>query len=265
MAKGVSIKFRSYIESVPALLKLIGLPKELSKHNSIVLKPRIQPTGENTPKDFVEAVLAFCIEHKNPGAKIFIAEGVDGEETIDLFQKEGYKELAEKYSVSLLDLNEAETEEVNSFDFLHFDNIQYPKILQESFVISLPKLSENAEDVMNSSLSNMLGVFPAAHYSGFFSSKKTKIKKAPVRYAIHDIVKCKMPDFAVIDASAFGVVLAGLPLEIDKQAAKILGRDIKTIPHLRTIEESIALKAEREAKREEQKAFEKSLTAEPTE
>jgi uncharacterized protein (DUF362 family) len=261
MAKGVSIKFRSYLESVPAILNLIGLPKELSKHNSIVLKPRIQPNGDNTPKDFVEAVLAFCLENKNPDAKVFIAEGVDGEETIDLFQKEGYKELAEKYSVSLLDLNEAETTEINSPEFLQFDKISYPKILSESFVISLPKLSETAEDTMEASLSNMLGAFPASHYTGFFSSKKTKIRKWPIKYSIHDILKCKMPDFALIDASHLGVLLAGLPLEVDKQASKLLGKDVKSVAHLKMIDESIALKAEREKKREEQKAFEKSLSS----
>jgi uncharacterized protein (DUF362 family) len=261
MAKGVSIKFKNYQESIPAILGLVGLGKELQKHNSIVLKPRIQPTGDNTSKDFVEAVLVFCIENKNPDAKIFIAEGVDGEETIDLFQKEGYKELAEKYSVSLLDLNEAETAEVNSQEFLQFDKIMYPKILSESFVISLPKLSENAEDAIEASISNMLGAFPAAHYTGFFSSRKSKIRKWPIRYSIHDIIKCKMPDFAVIDASSQGVVLAGVPLDVDKQALRILGRDIKTVPHLKMVEDSIALKAEREAKRAEQKALEKALTS----
>jgi len=262
MAKGVSIKFRSYYESVPALLGLIGLPKELQKHNSIVLKPRIQPSGENTSRDFVEAVLSFCIEHKNPGAKIFIAEGVDGEETIDLFQKEGYKELAEKYSVSLLDLNEAETVEISSPEFIQFDSIMYPKILKESFVISLPKLSENAADVMESSVSNMIGAYPASHYSGFFSSKKIKLTKGPIKNAIHDIIKCKMPDFAVTDASDKGVIIAGVPLEVDKQGARLIGKDFRAVQHLRTIEDSFALKAEREARREQQKALEKALSPE---
>jgi len=263
MAKGVSIKFKNYQESIPAILNLIGLGKELQKHNSIVLKPRIQPFGDNTPKDFVEAVLAFCLENKNPEAKIFIAEGVDGEETIDLFQKEGYKELAEKYSVSLLDLNEAETTEISSSEFLQFEKIMYPKILSESFVISLPKLSETAEDTMEASLSNMLGAFPAAHYTGFFSSKKSKIRKWPIRYSIHDIIKCKMPDFAVIDASHLGVLLAGLPLEVDKQASRLLGKEFKSVAHLKMVDESIALKAEREQRKAEQRALEKSLA--PTE
>ena len=49
MAKGVSIKFRSYSETVPRLLDLINLKKELKKHSKIVLKPHLgEIKGEKT-------------------------------------------------------------------------------------------------------------------------------------------------------------------------------------------------------------------------
>ena len=48
-----------------------------------------------------------------------------------------------------------------------------------------------------------------------------------------------MPDFAVIDASSHGVILAGMPLELDKQLAKILSKDWKAIPYIKLMDESL--------------------------
>lgn len=253
MTKGVSIKFRSYAETIPRLLEVIGLQKELKKHSKIVLKPSLKAAeGEknlSTRVQFVEEVLKFCLKHKNPVAEVFIAEGADGIDTEDLFKELGYNNLAEKYSVGLIDLNNAEAEKVESFDFLKFSEIMYPKILKESFVISLPPLAADAEVVLSASLSNMLGAFPSAYYKGLFSKKKKKIRKWSIKYSIHDVLKCKMPDFAVIDASEKGMILAGLPIEADKQAAKLLGIEWKTIGYLRIINESFA--EEEKLKKEE--------------
>ena len=91
----------------------------------------------------------------------------------------------------------------------------------------------------------MLGAFPAKYYSGFFSQKKNKIRKWPIKYSIHDILKCKMPNFSIIDASAHGQILAGISIEIDKQAAKLSGKEWKLIPHLKLISESFSQKPEK--------------------
>ena len=94
----------------------------------------------------------------------------------------------------------------------------------------------------------MLGAFPADYYSGFFSSKKSKIRKHPIKYSIHDILKCKMPDFTIIDASEKGIILAGRPLEMDKQAARLLEKDWKSISHLRLVDETFAEEGDKNGK-----------------
>ena len=99
----------------------------------------------------------------------------------------------------------------------------------------------------------MLGAFPANNYKGFFSRTKSKIRKWPIKYAIHDVLKCKVPDFAIMDSSEKGVILAGLPHEIDKQAAKLLALDWKDIGHLKLIEESF-LEEQIKGKSEEAKS-----------
>jgi len=248
MAKGISIKFNSYQTTIPKLLDLINLGKELKKHSKIIIKPYIQPileqASENNPStpiniQFVEAVLSYCIKNKNPVSEVFIAEGADGNNTMELFAQQGYTKLAEHYSIGLIDLNSTEVEEIFNNKYLKFPEIVYPRVLREAFVISLAKLSSSEELGLRGSLPNMLGAFPLDYYKGFFSNTKKRVKKWPLKYSIHDVLLCKMPDFAMIDASEKGAILAGMPFEIDKQASKLLGIDWKNVPYLRLIEENI--------------------------
>ena len=251
MVKGVSAKFKSYEETVPRFLQFIKFDQTLKGHESIVLKPSLKNTrSHNTSVTFVEEVLKFCLTHKDTGAEIMIAEGSDGEETMDVFEQGGYRRLAEKYGVSLVDLNNAEVEEINQSDFMKFESIFYPKMLLKSYIITLPRLGTDEELEMQGSLSTMIGAFPSAYYRGLFSSGKNKIRRDPIKYAIHDIVRCKVPDVALIDASEYGLLLAGKPLELDKQAARILGKDWRTIQHLRLIDESFTQAAQAAQARE---------------
>jgi len=251
MAKGASIKFQSYGETIPKLLNLMNLQSELKKYDKIVLKPALSENPEeSTSPEFTEEVLKFILQNRNPVTEVFIAEGADGSDTYDLFDSLNYKKLAEKYDVSLIDLNNAETKPVSDYSFLKFSEIEYPSILSNSFVISIPKLTENEETELSASLSSMLGAFPSSHYKGFFSRTKNKIRKWPIKYSIHDILRCKMPDFAIIDASRQGVILAGLPLEMDKQSAKLLGKEWKSVPYLNLLDVEFSDK-EKEQEKEE--------------
>jgi len=242
MVKGVSIRFQSYNETIPKLLKAIGFERELKKHEKILLKPSLEENENNsTNTSFVENVLKFIIENKNPGADVFIVEGCDGHDTEEVFEDLGFRGLSEKYGVGLIDLNDADTEIIEDGEFLRFDKIFFPRILQEGFLISLPKLREDEESIISCSLSGMLGAFPASYYKGFFSRSKNKIKKWPLKYSIHDILKCKMPDFAIVDASENGAILAGNPIEMDKQASKLLAIDWKEVPYIRLVDENFRI------------------------
>ena len=239
MVKGVSIKFKSFEESAPKILELIKLGDELKKYERIVIKPRVvQNKEDSSDVRFVEQIVKFCVANKNPGAGVSIAEGVDGENTMELFEEQGYKQLAETHGASLVDLNKTQCDSIGSNDFVGFESIMYPSILKDSFVISMPSLRENDKTQFTGALANMLGAFPSEYYRGFFSSSKTKIRKFPIKYAIHDVLKVKVPQFAVIDASEKGEILAGIPFDMDKQGTKLLGKDPKAIQYLRLIEQS---------------------------
>ncbi len=240
MAKGLAIKFSSYEKSVPKVLELVNLQKELKKYDSIVIKVPLNPDSENKLSlDFLESVLKFIVMNKNPVSSVYIAEGSDGADTAELFEKEGYSSLSEKYGVGLLDLNTAETEQVRDGEFLELEQIQYPKILLNSFILSLAKTGVSNSLGMEGSLSSMIGAYPANHYRGFFSKEKNKLKKYNIKNVIHDILKCKMPNFSIIDASNEGMILAGLPLEMDKQAARLINMDWRSIQYLRLLDEAL--------------------------
>jgi hypothetical protein len=140
--------------------------------------------------------------------------------------------MAEKYGIGLIDLNEADSKEISHEEFISLDSIMYPSILLESFIISLPKLSTSSNHSISASLDNMRGAYPSKHYKGWFSSSKNKLNKNPVSSQIIDILKCKMPEYAIVDASDKGYILLGQPHEIDKQCARLLGLDPKKIHHL---------------------------------
>jgi uncharacterized protein (DUF362 family) len=239
-AKGVAVSLKSYKETIPKILGLIKFQNELKKHDKIVLKPNLIPGFPeiSTKPEFLEQILDFCIKNKNPGSEIFIAEGCDGQDTQEIFDDFGFSALAERYGVGLIDLNNSETEIIENPDFIKFESIHYPKLLSESFIISCPQLGSHGDIGVAASLDNMIGAFSSNHYSGFFSSTKNKLAKYPLKYQIHDILKCKFPDLAVIDGNELNVILVGQPLEMDKQSAKALGLNWKNLPHLRLIDES---------------------------
>lgn len=254
MAKGISIKFNSYVQTMPKLLQLIKFEKEIQKHDKIILKPSLKNNeSQSTQVEFVEEIIKYCLAHKKNESSIFIAEGSDGEDTMEMFENRGYKTLSEKYNIGLLDLNESEIEEIQDGNFLKFESIAYPKILLDSFLISLPKLAEDSEFEMQGALSTMIGAFPSKYYQGIFARKKSKIRKWPIKYSIHDILRCKMPNFTIIDASEQGSIIAGMPIEMEKQAAKLIGKEWKNIGYLKIVDESFSKEIEKMQKDEEEK------------
>lgn len=242
MVKGVAVKFSSYAETIPKILKLIKLDNELKKHERIVLKVNLVSgdSSRSTKPEFIEPIIQFCVSHKNPGSEVILAEGCNGEETMELFESQGYSKLAEKYSLGLIDLNQSHTVEIQNPEFLRFESIHYPEVLVNSFVITVTPLAQDEELSITSSLDSMLGAFPSSKYRGFFARTKNKLDNYPVKYQVHDILKCKMPDLALIDASEKGLFIAGKPLDMDKQAAKVLGFDWNRVPHLRLVDESFS-------------------------
>ncbi len=241
-AKGVAVRMSSYEGSIGKVLNLIKFNEEIKKHEKLIIKVHLVPgkLEESTKSEFVEEIIKFCLLNKNPTAEIIIAEGVNGADTRQIYDERGFTKLAEKYGVGLVDLNESQTVQIQSPGFLRFDWVHYPEILLNSFVIIASTLSPHEELGVSASLNTMVGAFPAKNYSGFFAKTKNKLDRFPLKYQVHDILKCKMPELALIDCLDKGLLIVGKPSEMDKQAAKVLGLDWNQVQHLRLIEESFS-------------------------
>jgi len=239
------LDFRSYEESVPALLESCGLARMLKGKRLVILKPNLtcnKAPPTTTPVRFVERIVKYIKE--NSDAKIIIAEGSGGNSTQESYHELGYRRIAERYGIELIDLNTSEIVTIKSEMFLRFDEIYFPKIMLDGFVISLPILKEHSQASITVSLKNMLGCFPSRYYSEG-KPWKGKIHKWPIEYSIHDILVCKFPDFAVCDANIaqlgnevhgrpkkIGKLIAGSPLDVDKRGAELLGHEWRRIKHI---------------------------------
>lgn len=248
MTKGVSIKLASYQETIPKLLKLIKFEQELQKHDHIIIKPTLNENPAlSTPRELVELIVAYTAKYKRDDATLALAEGADGLDTSELFESQGYRGLAEHYNVSLIDLNNVECEAIGKNEFVGFEEIMYPRVLKNAFVISLPAVRQDETMQLEASLSNMQGAFPARYYKGIFSRRKNKLDAYPLKYQVHDINLCKMPNFALFALTDKGVLLAGNPLDMDKQAATLLGMDWRSVGYLRMLDETTTSMAIKQA------------------
>jgi len=236
-------------------LDSLDFSKKIEKENKIILKPNLTCCKEfptTTHPKFVEEIIKY-IRKYNKEAELIIAEGSGGDPTEKCFKALGYKELSEKYNIPLINLNAVETLRIENPEFKKFSFIDYPKILLDGFLISLPVLKEHIEATVTISLKNMLGCYPSAQDG---KNWKTEMHQWHIDYSIHDIVVCRYPDFAICDASVgqlkneiygpqkeFNLLLAGEPLELDKRGAFILGHDWEKIRHLVFIDEYLKSKS----------------------
>jgi len=78
MSQGITVNFKSYKETIPQVLKLIKLENELKKFDKIILLVNLEDSDNSTSPEFIEPILRFCLENKNPVSEIFIASGADG-------------------------------------------------------------------------------------------------------------------------------------------------------------------------------------------
>lgn len=244
--------FTSFAGDVPALLDRAGLAPLLGGHDQVLLKPNLvnsAPPPITTPVEFVRQVALFVRQHSD--AEIIVGEGCGDTllETDEIFAELGYDRLASELGLTLLDLNYADlTCRSDSFAVV-FPEMHLPKILFESFVISLPVLKAHSLSIVTGALKNMIGCAPPEHYQGVHGMWKKAMFHGRMQQSIRDLISYRRPDFAVMDASVgmaeyhlggpkcdppIGRLLASAdPLALDREACGLLGIDWRSVGHLR--------------------------------
>jgi len=249
--KTVCAEFLSYEASVPAVLDDIAAGNILSRQTAVLIKPNLvnaTPHPVTTPPACVEAVIKYV--RSCTSADITIAEGCGdaSRATDEIFDLLGYRDLADRTGVSLLDLNHLPLRRVRNPQCPVFPEMFLPEIAFTHFIISVPVLKAHSLADMTGTLKNMLGFAPPEHYSGRFGTWKKAAFHGKMQPSIIDLNRHRCPDLSLMDASIgladyhlggrrceppAAKLIAGFdPLSVDRLAAECLDLDWKQIGHL---------------------------------
>lgn len=228
----------------------MGLDSVLAVQRRIVIKPNLVTEAAppvTTDVRCVEAIARFCLIYSC--AEVVVAEGSGGADTGDCFNTLGYTDMAHRLGIRLVDLDQEPLVLKEEQRAVLYPFFQLPRILDGSFIISVPVLKEHTITDISLSLKNMIGICPASEFSGYLSYKKSRVHQDNVDRAIVDInLHCPV-DLAVIDGvlgmrgshlggpvlnPPAGVIIAGRdPVAVDAQGARILGYNWRNVEHLR--------------------------------
>lgn len=247
----VVVRFESYDRSVPEVLDSLNAHIVLAGQPRILIKPNLvndAPHPVTTPADCCEAIIRYVKACSD--ADIIVAEGCGDAvlETDDIFDALGYRDLARRLGITLLDLNHAPVVKKENKHCPRFPTIYLPEIAFNSYIISVPVLKAHSLSQLSGTLKNMVGFAPPEYYSGHYGYWKKAVFHKDIHQAILDLNSYRTPDLSIMDAS-LGLVehhlggpqcnppvsklIGGFdPADIDRRAAELLGMDWRTVGHL---------------------------------
>jgi len=246
-----TVDFSTYHESVSLTLDKIGAKEVFAKQSAILIKPNLTNASRHpvtTSVECCEAVVEYV--RSCSSADIIIAEGPGDPslETEEIFDLLGYRRMAIREGIPLVDLNTAPLKKLKNKDCPVFPEMYLPEIAFTHFIISVPVLKAHSLATMTGTLKNMMGFAPPKYYSGNFGVWKKAAFHGNMHQAIIDLNRYRRADLSLMD-STIGLadhhlggsrcnppvnkIIAGFnPLEVDRAAATLLGLDWKRIPHL---------------------------------
>lgn len=245
MSRVTSVKFVDYPSSIAKALDLLGAGGRMPQDGLIIIKPNLtnsSPPPVTTSVAAVEAVYSYCRAHTQ--AEIAIGEGCGSGTTSEVFSSLGYRDLARKYGLQLIDFNEAETVTVENRKALQLKHFYIPTIVREAFIVSVPVLKDHSFTKTTIAMKNMFGIAPGKFYAG--SWNKAKLHSPSTHKSVVDICTYKKPDLSIVDASValtgmhlagrpkrLGLILAGFdPVAVDTIGSRLLGHNPKRLPYL---------------------------------
>ena len=245
MSLVAKVKFTDYHTCISRALDLINAPAALPQQGLIIIKPNLtnsSPPPVTTSVNAAEALYIYCKARTK--AEIVIADGCGSGTTPHVFKTLGYTNLADKYDIELIDLNEAETITLKNDNAHQLKEFHMPKIAQHTFVISLPVLKDHSFTKTTIAMKNMFGIASGRFYAG--SWNKSKLHSPSTDMSIVDVCSYKKPDISVVDASValegmhlsgrhkkIGLILAGFdPVAVDTLGSTLLGHDPKKMSYL---------------------------------
>jgi uncharacterized protein (DUF362 family) len=203
-----------------------------------------------TPVALIEALVDYLQSHTT--AKIIIGEGTGAMNynTWHPFNELGYSELAKEKGVDLVDLNEAELIFLKKEECLRWPQMYLPKIVCDSFLLSVPVLKAHSLAGVTLTMKNMMGCVPPSHYRQGNSWKKSAFHNK-IQESVADLNRYRKPDFTLLDATVgmpeahlwgpscdppVNILAAGSdPVAMDAYGSGLLGIDWQCIGHIQQV------------------------------
>lgn len=245
-------EFKNWKDSLYSLLDSTNLVTRIAEEKKqILIKPNLVadlPPPITTPVEFVEAMVDY-IQERLPETDILIGEGSGDvkEPTTEIARKLGYIDLVRDKSIQFIDLNEAEVIHLEKPGCVRWSEMHLPKVLFDSFLLSVPTLKAHTLVDVTLTMKNMIGAAPPAFYQQSTNWKKSAFH-IDVHHAVFELNKYRTPDFSVIDATVGmqqahlrgpvcdpkpNLLLASFdPVAVDACASGILKRDWKKVDYI---------------------------------
>jgi len=247
------VEFESYAISVAAALDDFDVGDSFRSRSGVLIKPNLindSPHPVTTPAACCQAIIDYI--QARCDVPIVIAEGCGDSvlDTDEVFAALGYAALARKYDgVALLDLNHAPLTTRQQPECRVFPEMILPEIAFTHYIISVPVLKAHSLAGLTGSLKNMMGFAPPEHYSGRYGSWKKAVFHGRMQQSIIDLNRYITPDLTVMDASigladfhlggrqcdppAAKIIAGCNPWAVDREAARLLQLDWRSIEHVR--------------------------------
>jgi uncharacterized protein (DUF362 family) len=239
MSRVAIVKGEDAVDATLRALGAIRLEVEhvLSGNKPVLIKPNYinskhSSTGITTDSRVIEGIVRFL---KRGGIKaIVIGEGSGFADTFEAFKVAGVGKVAQRWGVTLVDLNKDEFVEVAPPNPLSLKKVRVAKTALESSIISVPKLKLHRIATVTLSLKNMMGALAS---KGFMHAGSLSEK-------IVDLASVLRPSISVVDGIIAGeghetsgnpaemnLVIAGTdPVAVDAVGAAVISpTDVKHI------------------------------------
>ncbi|OGQ96092.1 MAG: hypothetical protein A2521_13375 [Deltaproteobacteria bacterium RIFOXYD12_FULL_57_12] len=243
----------SWQQSLPALLEATGLRDRLLSAPRILIKPNLVEAlvpPITTPVALIAALVDYVRGCAPTTAEIIVGEGSGARayDTQHCFQALGYEEMAAGKNISLVDLNLEPLVRKSQKNCHRWPVMHLPRLVFESFLISVPVLKAHTLAEVTLTMKNMMGLAPPAHFQKGGHWKKAAFHDR-IQEAIFDLNRYRTPDFTVLDATVgmpeahlwgptcnppVNRLAAGFdPVAMDAYGAMLLKRDWRRIEHIR--------------------------------
>jgi len=198
-------------------------------------------TGITTDSRVIEGVVKF-LSNRGKASDVIIGEGSGFADTFQAFKVAGVDQVAQRWNVKLVDLNQDEFIEVCPPNPLSLRKTRVAKTALDSVIISVPKLKPHRMATVTLSLKNMMGAL---------ASKGSMHMGTSLSENIADLASVLKPSVAVVDGIiaseghetsgnpvAMNLVIAGTdPVAVDAVGAAVMGISPTEVKHLLLAEE----------------------------